>query len=306
MTECDVVARVRWSSPLLGWSLLRTVDGRWMLAPANGKDALLAGHWWRVRSRQGEALGLPIAGSLERCSAMDRDGRALFALDFAGNDHLEALPPRLSASCLRVARCNRLVHLRADLRVEGVLDASGCRSLETLGGWVGPVNELDLRDCRYLASLPAALVVRRRLEIGGLALAELPPGCLGAQLCWRDLPIEARYVVGDLTDLDPGGVLEDRVAPRREARLERIGMLTLSRHCDGTRVDADEDPGGTRELLRYRCADGSKVAALFVRCPSTGDAHALRVPPQTETCRQAGAWLAGFEPDDRVSFVAQT
>jgi hypothetical protein len=38
---------------------------------------------------------------------------------------------------------------------------------------------------------------------------------------------------------------------------------------------------------------------LKVVCPSTGHLHVLRVPPHMRSCRQAAAWIAGFDnPDD--------
>jgi hypothetical protein len=38
---------------------------------------------------------------------------------------------------------------------------------------------------------------------------------------------------------------------------------------------------------------------LKVTCPSTGHIHILRVPPNMRSCRQAAAWIAGFNnPDD--------
>ena len=40
--------------------------------------------------------------------------------------------------------------------------------------------------------------------------------------------------------------------------------------------------------------------------PATGRRYVLRVPPQTRTCRQAAAWIAGFDNPDDYQPLAET
>jgi hypothetical protein len=60
------------------------------------------------------------------------------------------------------------------------------------------VDELDIRGCTFSA-LPDDLVVRRRLEIGGLSLRAIPPGCSGAQLYWYGQPIDEQVAIAPET-----------------------------------------------------------------------------------------------------------
>ncbi len=41
-------------------------------------------------------------------------------------------------------------------------------------------------------------------------------------------------------------------------------------------------------------------------CPSTGRQYMIRVPPNTATCRQAAAWIAGFDDPDDYHPVLET
>lgn len=61
----------------------------------------------------------------------------------------------------------------------------------------------------------------------------------------------------------------------------------------------DEDLGGNRQLLKIVIPQDEDLVALSVSCPSTARRHVIRVPPRMTTCRQAAAWIAGFDnPDD--------
>ena len=64
-------------------------------------------------------------------------------------------------------------------------------------------------------------------------------------------------------------------------------------------LDRDTDPGGPRELVRIKLPDDEDLVALSCFCPSTNRQYILRVPPETKTCHQAAAWIAGFDdPND--------
>ena len=64
-------------------------------------------------------------------------------------------------------------------------------------------------------------------------------------------------------------------------------------------LDSDVDCGGPRQLLRVDLDGDEPLVCVVVLCPSTGRRYCLRVPPDTRTCRQAVAWVAGYDnPDD--------
>ena len=71
-------------------------------------------------------------------------------------------------------------------------------------------------------------------------------------------------------------------------------------------LDRDRDPGGERQLLRVPLQGDEPLVCISVFCPSTGRQYMLRVPPQMRTCRQAVAWIAGFDNPDDYRPVAET
>jgi hypothetical protein len=60
-------------------------------------------------------------------------------------------------------------------------------------------------------------------------------------------------------------------------------------------LDTDHDVGGARQLLRIELQDDEPLVCLSVIDPSTAHQYILRVPPTMTTCRQAAAWIAGFD-----------
>ena len=81
--------------------------------------------------------------------------------------------------------------------------------------------------------------------------------------------------------------------------IERIGYLAFARQAGAKVLDEDRDPGGPRQLLRIELAGDEDLVGLACSCPSTGRQYLLRVPPSTESCHQAAAWLAGFDDPNR-------
>jgi hypothetical protein len=71
-------------------------------------------------------------------------------------------------------------------------------------------------------------------------------------------------------------------------------------------LDNDMDPGGPRELLRVELPGDEPLVTLSCFCPSTGRQYFLRVPPDIGSCRQAGAWIAGFDDPDEYQPLQET
>jgi hypothetical protein len=85
----------------------------------------------------------------------------------------------------------------------------------------------------------------------------------------------------------------------RRRMIERLGYEAFLDQVGGLVRDRDRDLGGDRQLIHIPFEDDESLMLLKVVCPSTGHLHVLRVPPHMRSCRQAAAWIAGFDnPDD--------
>ena len=71
-----------------------------------------------------------------------------------------------------------------------------------------------------------------------------------------------------------------------------LGLRPTCEACGSTGVFRPEN---YRRLLLKRMADDEDMVFLEVVCPSTGKQVLLRVPPDTSSCHQAAAWVAGFD-----------
>jgi len=64
--------------------------------------------------------------------------------------------------------------------------------------------------------------------------------------------------------------------------------------------------GGIRRLLRIDLPGDEPFVGLVVFDPSTARQYVLRVPPDMTSCRQAAAWVAGFDNPDDYRPVVET
>jgi hypothetical protein len=53
-------------------------------------------------------------------------------------------------------------------------------------------------------------------------------------------------------------------------------------------------------------AGDTDIVCLSVNCPSTAHHYLLRVPPTMQTCRQAAAWMAGFDDPNLYQPLQET
>ncbi len=88
--------------------------------------------------------------------------------------------------------------------------------------------------------------------------------------------------------------------------IERMGFERFMYEAGALILDEDRDPGGPRQLMRVDLRGDEALVCLAVYDPSTGRQYLLRVPPEMRTCRQAAAWLAGFDDPDEYDPVAET
>lgn len=260
---------------------------------------------------------LNLSGS--RVRSLPEDLTVRDRIDLQGCKELVSLPDRLTTSSLCVRDCTSLKQLPRGIRTN-FLDAQGCIALEelpddlsiTLGRLnvrdcrqlisipesIGPLAQLDLAGCELINALPASLVVTSSIDLGGTSLSELPAGCQGVQLLWRDVPIDERIAFRP-DEISGQEVLHEPNAERRRVVMERIGLNRFFNEIDAEILDEDTDPGGKRQLLRIPLEGDEDLVVVSVICPSTSRQYMLRVPPTMQTCHAAVAWTAGFDnPSD--------
>jgi hypothetical protein len=226
-----------------------------------------------------------------------------YRIDLSDSPYLTHLPAGLKTGVLILRNCLQLTALPEELAVY-FLNVAGC---EALAHWPASaaveVGCADLRGCRSLHTLPAHLHNLAWIDLADSGVTELPRGLADVGLRWRGIPVEPRIVFHPET-ITAADVLYESNAERRRIVLERMGYEAFLTQSSAEVLDTDRDPGGQRRLLRVPIPGDEPLVCLAVRCPSTWRQYMLRVPPATRTCRQAAAWIAGFDnPDDYAPLV---
>lgn len=182
------------------------------------------------------------------------------------------------------------------MRVLGHLNLHGTADLYRLPDHL-TCESLDISDCVNLTTLPAGLHVTRWIELAGSGITQLPAGH-GFVLRWRGVQISDRLAFAS-SSLTGQEILNIENVELRRILIERLGYENFLRQVGGIIRDHDRDVGGERQLICIPFEDDEPLMLLKVTCPSTGHIHVLRVPPDLRNCRQAAAWIAGFDnPDD--------
>ncbi len=268
---------------------------------------------------------------LTNCTSLESlpEGLSARALYLNGCVLLRALPDGLGVQELHLARCTALAEWPRDglpsmlrrLDISGCtsltewpgtgpavmkrLDMQGCARLRSLPRWLRQVDELDIGDCPNLRELPAGLRVPGWIDIAGTPLRALPSSARGFRLRWRGVAVAGRVALHPET-IRASEVLKEANAEVRRVMMERMGYDRFVHEAQAEVLDADRDAGGPRQLLRVTFADDEPLVCLSVRDPSTSRQYLLRVPPSVDTCRQAAAWIAGFDDPDDYRPVAET
>ncbi|MEH2051902.1 DUF6745 domain-containing protein [Nostoc sp.] len=203
-----------------------------------------------------------------------------------------------------VARKLILEHRAWDgMRVLGHLDLSSALDLYNL-----PENltceSIDISDCVNLTTLPKGLHVTYWIELAGSGITSLSAGH-GFVLRWRGVQVNDAYgglrlrIAFESQSITGQDILNIENVELRRVLIERLGYETFLQQVGGLIRDRDRDVGGERQLVYIPFEDDEPLMVLKVTCPSTGHIHILRVPPHTQSCHQAAAWIAGFDnPDD--------
>jgi hypothetical protein len=257
--------------------------------------------------------------------ALPDDLRVEFRLDLRDSQRLTRLPRKLRVGSMVLRGCTALEELPEGLDV-CFLDLQGCRGLRRwprritvrhghlnlagtgltgLPSGVRQVAQLDLRDCPGITSLPRDLEVLSWIDVGGSGIRRLPPTLRDVPLRWRGVAVSERIAFHPET-LTVEEILSESNAEVRRVMLERVGFEWFFDRAGTEVLDQDRDPGGERRLLRVPLPGDEPLVCLSVYCPSTGRRYVLRVPPAIASCRQAAAWMAGFDDPDDYRPVIET
>jgi hypothetical protein len=234
------------------------------------------------------------------------DGLRVGSLVLRGCTALAALPEGLDVYFLDISGCTMLQSWPRSATVRiGRLNARGCTRLRELPPWLDSLAQLDISGCASLSELPPALQISSWIDLADSGIAQLPQGASGAQIRWRGVPVDRRIAFAPET-ITAGEVFGEPNAERRRVLLERMGYEPFLHEAQAEVLDRDRDPGGERRLLRVALQGDEPLVCVSVLCPSTGRQYLIRVPPQMRTCRQAAAWIAGFDKPELYRPVLET
>jgi hypothetical protein len=226
---------------------------------------------------------------------------------------LDSLPEDLHLYFLDASNCVNLKHWGERGTVEvGNINLSGCRQLTYLPDWMTKIAQLNITNCVNLRRLPDNLRVTSTIELANSGLTSLPPGCRKATLRWNGVGIDERIAFRPETITAKEVMAQENIELRR-VMLERMGYEKFFKESKAKELDKDFDPGGIRRLLRVEFQDQNRfgqrdepLVCLSVLCPSTARSYIIRVPPTMTTCRQAAAWVAGFDDPKLYNPVQET
>lgn len=240
-------------------------------------------------------IDLSLCGKLARLPTDLKVG----SLVLSGCVNLESLPEGLDVYFLNISGCTKLTKLPDRGSVNfGRLVARGCSNLRSLPSWLTNISQLDVSDCVRLTELPEGLWVSSWIDLAHTQIEKLPASMAGTRLRWRNVMIDERIFFHPET-ITAEEILNEQNSERRRVLLERKGNAEFMKEAQAEVLDQDQDPGGTRRLLRVPLQNDEPLVCVEVLCPSTGRQYLLRVPSTIRNCHQAAAWIAGFtNPDD--------
>jgi hypothetical protein len=241
--------------------------------------------------------GLEVARSIDasNCRRLQYvDALRVPELRLRGCTLLERLSDGLNVRRLNLSGCVRLAELPASIapRIWN-LDVSGCTELNGLPERMFHLHTLNVGGCVQLKSLPDDIQVQSWIEVADSGLETLPYTLRSVRVLWRGMLVPDRIAFSPDT-ITADEVLRERNVEFRRVLIERMGMERFIEDSHAETLDRDLDAGGPRRLLRVPFEDGEDMVCLEVHCPSTGRRYVLRVPPGTQTCAHAAAWVAGF------------
>lgn len=228
------------------------------------------------------------------------------SLSLEGCNALEALPEGLNLWFLNLDNCMRFKQWPATGEIRhGTLSLRNCVELQSLPAWLGELANLNLAGCSLINNIPNGLTVNGWVDVGGSAITSLPSSLDSATVQWRGVPVSREIA------FNPDAITSKQVlaAPNAEVRrvmIERMGYLEFATQSKARTLDVDKDAGGERKLLKIGLEDDEDLVGLSCFCPSTGRQYFLRVPPDTKSCHQAAAWIAGFDDPSQYAPIIET
>lgn len=245
---------------------------------------------------------------LDNCVRLKALPRGLTAgsISLRNCQSLEALPEGLNTWFLDLTACQQFSKWpEVGTIYNGSLILRNCVALTSLPTWLGRLAQLDLGGCVGIREIPDGVSVSSWVDIGGSGITSLPKSLEAAPLRWRGVRIDERIAFRP-EELSAEEALKEQNAEKRRVMIERMGYSRFANESKAKVLDQDRDAGGKRELLRIELRDDEPLVVLSCLCPSTGRQYFLRVPPKTESCHAAAAWIAGFDDPSKYRPVIET
>jgi hypothetical protein len=217
---------------------------------------------------------------------------------------LNELPERLTIKFLDISGCTNLRRIPESVVIQhGSLIASGCTQLISVPSH-SDLAVLNIEGCHAIRSLPNSLKVHARLDVGGSGLTYLPPSLQNIEIYWRNVLVNYEIAFRPETITAQRVMAEANVEVRR-VMLERMGYQRFIAETQAEELDHDLDAGGVRRLWRIALPHDEPLVCVSYLCPSTARHYITRVPPTIQSCRQAVAWIAGFDNPDDYQVIAE-
>jgi hypothetical protein len=230
-------------------------------------------------------------------------GLQVGVINLRGCLSLTQLPCGLKTSYLDLSECSGIFQWPDDLEIGcGHLNLAGSGFYELPPG-LRLIARLDIRNCPRIKTLPEGLEIRSWVDVAGSGLRMLPKSCEKVRIRWRGVNITSR-IAFEPESIQESDILNETNAEVRRVMLERVGFERFFEKVKAEVLDEDRDPGGPRRLLKIALPNDEPLVCISMSCPSTARRYVLRVPPTMASCRQAAAWMAGFDnPDDYAPLV---
>jgi hypothetical protein len=120
-----------------------------------------------------------------------------------------------------------------------------------------------------------------RLDADGELATAYPDGW-GVYAC-HGVRLPEKYGAVKRAEWKARWLLEEQNAELRRVLIEQIGYERICQELEAKKLDSWRE----YELLRIDDADVEPIMLCKMTCPSTGRIHALRVPPDVKTAREA-------------------
>ncbi|WP_414644292.1 DUF6745 domain-containing protein [Allocoleopsis sp.] len=176
---------------------------------------------------------------------------------------------------------------------------SAFESLVTNCGWIFPND----RIC-YVCDRPTKLSFdsENRLHAEGEPALEFADGY--SLYSFHGVRLPKKYGKLHPNQWQAEWVLEEDNSELRRVLIQGIGYGRICQELEAQLLDSWQDYSLLKidNIIDWR--DGEPIYLLKMTCPSTGFIHAMRVPPDTSSAREAIAWVNwGIDPEE---FQTQT